>query len=1288
MITSIELDAWFVPTRRDAQELLPHLIRRLVLGTTSIGSVTDFRIPVGDEIGRPGYDGKLTLIGTHLCIPSGTSVWEAGVGDPGTKANKEYRKRTEKPGDIVPAETTFMFVTPHTWPGRDKWVKARRAEGIWKDVRVLDDSDFATWLEVSPPTGRWLAREMGIPVEQLRDQDQFWNELNALYGIEISPALAISGRQSAVDAIHKWLDSGATSLTVEGESLEEAMAFIAAALAAIPEPKRSQYESRLLFVDGPAGVEAISFGPSGVLAIPTTDEARVKLKSIRLPTVRSLLPRGKRPGQPAGGDAVRLGQMRRAACEQAIRDLRLSTQAANRIALESKGSFGATLWMLARDLERPPKWTQSNPGRDLVPLMLAGQWIAEQAGDREVVAKLAGRTYEEVERIIAACSGLDGPLIRRGVTWDWRGVEYAWQSLAIYFDVDQLNRFIETAKHVLTSPDPKLDLDPDQRWAAPIYGKTHPYSVFLRAGLVESIVHLATSPVQLGGRDGQVIADLLVGDVFGTDASTVLQRFQILANFLPDLAEASPNCFLNAVELLSSAEPARNMFVEGGLMSWSPHIYLLWALERLAWSADYFTRVILSLGRLAILDPGGNSRNRPSNSLTELLLPWHPQTTATVEHRLSAIDRLHSRFAEVAWQLCVSLMPDGVQFVASLAQPQWRAWKPDDLQTPTGKDYWEFIEQIVRRMLQWVDNVGSRWISLARAYTILAVRADEIAERVLTAIETLDPQRLSPEDRLILAESLRDLAARHREFASAEWALSNDKVVRVELVYQRVKSVDPADQNIWLFKGWPTLPEERSLSFEQHQLRLQELRQTALRAIWQSGGMKALYRFVERVEAPGTLGESLAELDIDEQNETLLLNDTLSIVPEPSDIPKRFNMGLGYVFRRYAIKGPDWLTNICNRPDLHWDANRYANLAWGLPAASSTWDFIASRGADAETLYWQRTPISYLHQGGADLARAVHQLLHAGRPRRVIFLVGLSLGRQKPGEPKGPEIPVEPELVVQALRDVLEANPSTEWFAPAINSLIHSVGQLLDGLEADGLDQKTLIELEWRWLSALEHTERGTKALQRALCDSPDFFVEILCLVFKGEGESGERTKVDESKKTAAMQAYRLLERWHEVPGLLLPTKTERKPEDRNPAVAVGAVDRDRLLAWIKSAREIAAQKSRLKICDSRIGNVLAYSPADPDGLWPCEGVRDVIELMHNDDIHRGLFVGLLNKRGAHFRRAGGNQERMLRDQYGSFSERAKARWPLTTTILKSIADYYDREAKREDEAAELEEFE
>jgi hypothetical protein len=64
---------------------------------------------------------------------------------------------------------------------------------------------------------------------------------------------------------------------------------------------------------------------------------------------------------------------------------------------------------------------------------------------------------------------------------------------------------------------------------------------------------------------------------------------------------------------------------------------LLWALEGIAWEEAYLSRTAVALAEIASHDPGGNWANRPSNSLTNIFLPWMPHTLASVEKRQAAM---------------------------------------------------------------------------------------------------------------------------------------------------------------------------------------------------------------------------------------------------------------------------------------------------------------------------------------------------------------------------------------------------------------------------------------------------------------------------------------------------------------------------------------------------------------------------------------------------------------------------------------------------------------------------
>ena len=74
-----------------------------------------------------------------------------------SKANDDYEKRTADPLGLDKAAASFVFATSRRWNGKRQWVRERREEGKWRDVRAYDADDLAIWLDESPEVTRWFA---------------------------------------------------------------------------------------------------------------------------------------------------------------------------------------------------------------------------------------------------------------------------------------------------------------------------------------------------------------------------------------------------------------------------------------------------------------------------------------------------------------------------------------------------------------------------------------------------------------------------------------------------------------------------------------------------------------------------------------------------------------------------------------------------------------------------------------------------------------------------------------------------------------------------------------------------------------------------------------------------------------------------------------------------------------------------------------------------------------------------------------------------------------------------
>jgi hypothetical protein len=206
---------------------------------------------------------------------------------------------------------------------------------------------------------------------------------------------------------------------------------------------------------------------------------------------------------------------------------------------------------------------------------------------------------------------------------------------------------------------------------------------------------------------------------------------------------------------------------------------------------------------------------------------------------------------------------------------------------------------------------------------------------------------------------------------------------------------------------------------------------------------------------------------------------------------------------------------------------------------------------------------------------------------------------------------------------------------------------------------------------------RRPRALYDELSKNPELFIEALQYVFRPDKElensASEDTKTEDTNTINPEVwelAFKLLKNWKGMPGLL---------ED-------GSVDAEALRSWVLKTRDLAAECNRSEITDSYIGRRFAYSPPDPDGVWPYRAVRDLIEELANPRIASGLETQIFNNRGVTVRSLtdGGKQERILVEKYEQDARQIQDQWPHTASILRNLADTYRRAAQREDNHADL----
>jgi hypothetical protein len=325
-----------------------------------------------------------------------------------------------------------------------------------------------------------------------------------------------------------------------------------------------------------------------------------------------------------------------------------------------------------------------------------------------------------------------------------------------------------------------------------------------------------------------------------------------------------------------------------------------------------------------------------------------------------------------------------------------------------------------------------------------------------------------------------------------------------------------------------------------------------------------------------------------------------------------------------------------------------------LPAA---WSRATELGAEVERHYWNEFS-PYGRGGDFRLVNEVaQQLLQHNRPLTAIAALELYL---EPAE--GVEKP-SAELIATGLEELVRLPKGhKEQLSPPSS---YDIQRLLDYLRSCGLDEDRLATLEWQFLPARGFNERSP-VLERRLARDPQFFVDIMSLCFRRKDGTIEQ----EVSEGLAKNAYRLVKDWKIVPG----SDTEE-----------GEVNELALMEWVTEARLLAGKQDRKDICDIYIGEVFAQARMDDDGTWPTLPVRNAIEKLASEKIENGFWTGILNKRGVTTRSPleGGKQEYELADRFDDLARNIQDRWHRTAVVLRSVAETYRAQGRREDEEAE-----
>jgi hypothetical protein len=446
-LTSADLDDW--SRRKDSEGHLPTLVRRLIMATVRPDWI---RMPAAEGVALAGLDGVVSVSGgAPPYVPAGDSVWELGTNEAKRKkAVDDYEKRTKATPEEERAKTTYVCVLSRRWGSGARWVADMRArDDGWKDIVVLAADELALWLESCPGVEAWLREHLGMgSLGDIGISDWF-----ARWSKQTDPqtpagVLTAGRRQDAIRVLDAF-DASPSAVPVAASSVEEAVAFVAAALLLGPGPDPAATESEVPSSDAIGGdADEPEPKPDPAIRRPETLEAlrertiviedqdgwrRWSMHAVPHILVPLFIPDSASDAIDTGHHVV-LPQLARAA-HQDGRLLPLDPQAATtawqatgadfyraqEYAFASRRNLGSLRRRLSRYGQQVPVWAAAPSASLLASMLLAGGWDAGAEGDQEVLAALAEHeSWRALSKALVPLTlGEDPPLNVLEDLWDF-----------------------------------------------------------------------------------------------------------------------------------------------------------------------------------------------------------------------------------------------------------------------------------------------------------------------------------------------------------------------------------------------------------------------------------------------------------------------------------------------------------------------------------------------------------------------------------------------------------------------------------------------------------------------------------------------------------------------------------------------------------------------------------------------------------------------------------------------------------------------------------------------------
>lgn len=875
-----------------------------------------------------------------------------------------------------------------------------------------------------------------------------------------------------------------------------------------------------------------------------------------------------------------------------------------------------------------------DPSELWVQLALIGSWNEKNSDDIKIVEYITRQPYGELQATLRKMSTTVHPYLfcQHGI-WKIHNRMAILRASEKYFSDSTIEYVFSAASKIVIQPNNRFTENGDFSLLIPETGE-YPHSDILRNNLINGLCNL---------RYGNVSLNVCSENIYERCAAQFIQnifsgcdwiRLASLQDILPLIAEISPAQFISNLEAyvqISGAELINLLPKEAENPLFDRHFIcgIIWSLETLAWSEEYLVPCVRCLGEMAEV-LGRSQRGVIIKAIVDILLPWHPQTLASIQKQKNAVRTLSVGMPKTGWKVLKALLPGSTTFTGGTQKPKY----------------------IIKDIPEELKNADETIEALNRYYTSEAVRLaghnikklEELADYIdyfdETAIETYltriseNLNDWTDEDRFSLWNKLYDLQYRIR-LSQADNKPPETKLYR--MLCSTIASLTPQNRFVIYRRLYLANWDEYTLREDNDAWREKEQKKKeAILDIYNTKGLTAVLNFAEIVNNLYEIGYTLGKC---------IQTGNLPRIIQSMKNPQLSSTFLYAIIGGFVDSHDIIFLTTTGLQDC--DAEQISDVLSHLPLSQELIDTANLLFSQQEQLFWQKVSIpAVVKPEDFNLAYVLDHLVEAKRPVAAVNMCGRIYGK----------VPLSPEKMSHLLKEAATTENTEQLDVRAVRKII----QHLQKQKEPNVSE--LSEIELLYFPYLNNSSPvHPQALPYRLANDSDFFCELVKLCYKKQHEEAE---INDFKISLAWaeRLFQVFYKFRTIPGT-----------DWN-----GTFHEDHFLNWMGKVKEWARANDRYEVAMNIVGRGLSYASIDTDGLL-CEDIlRQTLDAADAGEIRHGYHQGIFNQRGAHFVDPKGREEKKLAQKYNIAAEKAEELgYSRYAELLRRISKLYLWEARQ-----------